>query len=51
MLIKGDVNQLWVEMKVITHVDGERQGLMLNQQLPAGIRETPGTIEGTLHKR
>lgn len=50
-LIKGDANQLQVEMKVIAHVAGEHQRLMPNQQIPAGINETPGTIEGTLHKR
>lgn len=40
VLIKGDVNQLQVEVEVIRHVAGERQGLMLNQQIPAGISET-----------
>lgn len=50
-LIKGGVNQLRVEMKVITHVVGEHQRLMLNQKIPAGMSETPGTIEGTLRKR
>lgn len=40
-----------VRMKVIMHVAGESQRLMLNQQIPAGISETPGIVEDTLHKR
>lgn len=39
-----------VRMKVIMHVAGESQRLMLNQQIPAGISER-GIIEDTLHKR
>lgn len=38
-------------MKVMMHVAGESQRLVLTQQIPAGISETPGIIAGTLHKR